>query len=181
MWVVKLGGSLYDSPQLKQWVQQIAGADQPVIIVPGGGPFADQVRDAQHRWAVDDKTAHQMALCAMNQFGLLMIGIEPRLMSGAKPQHLKQMINKHGRSVVWLPAETDPDVERSWRVTSDSLALWLAVQVDAKGVLLVKSAPISKSNSELLDAAFDDYQQRWRGEVRLAHRDESDRWPSLIQ
>ena len=180
MWVVKIGGSLYGSPQLKQWLQQIAGADQPVIIVPGGGPFADQVRNAQKRWAIDDQVAHQMALCAMNQYGLLMTGIEPRLSSASEMTALIKQ-TESGRSVVWLPVAEDPDVEQSWRVTSDSLALWLAAQVDAEGVLLVKSAPISESNSELLDEAFDGYQKVWGGEVRLTHRDESDRWPSLIQ
>ncbi|MCW8950184.1 MAG: hypothetical protein OQL17_09370 [Sedimenticola sp.] len=179
MWVVKIGGSLYDAPQLKMWLNKIAASGVPVIIVPGGGPFADQVRVAQQRWGVDDGTAHQMALCAMNQFGLLMTGIEPQLSRASKiPELIKQV--ESGRSVVWLPVEEDPDVEQSWRVTSDSLALWLAKQVDAEGVLLVKSATLTTSSSELLDAAFEEYRQGWGGEVKLVQRDAIHEWPSLI-
>ncbi|MCW8943347.1 MAG: hypothetical protein OQL27_01165 [Sedimenticola sp.] len=179
MWVVKIGGSLYDSPQLKMWLNKIAAAGVPVIIVPGGGPFADQVRVAQQRWGVDDKAAHQMALCAMNQFGLLITGIEPQLSSASKiPELIKQV--ESGRSVVWLPAAEDPDVEQSWRVTSDSLALWLADKVGAEGLLLVKSAALTTLRSELLDAAFDEYRQGWGGKVRLVQRDAIHEWPSLI-
>jgi aspartokinase-like uncharacterized kinase len=49
MQVVKIGGSLYDTPELKKWLKQLAKAakDDSIIIVPGGGPFADTVRDAQ--------------------------------------------------------------------------------------------------------------------------------------
>ncbi len=37
-----------------------------VVIVSGGGPFADQVRDAQKRWKFNDQQAHQIALHAMD-------------------------------------------------------------------------------------------------------------------
>ncbi len=179
MWVVKIGGSLYDTPQLKMWLNIIAAAGVPVIIVPGGGPFADQVRVAQQRWSVDDKVAHQMALCAMNQFGLLMTGIEPLLSSASKfPDLIKQV--ESGRSVVWLPVEEDPDVEQSWRVTSDSLALWLADKVGAEGLLLVKSAPVTEENSAVLDEAFESFRVGWGGCVKLIQRDYFSEWPSLI-
>lgn len=180
MWVVKIGGSLYDSPQLEAWLRVIAVGEHPVILVPGGGPFADQVRVAQQRWQFDDGTAHSMALCAMDQYGLLMVGIESRLQTAADPQQLKQIVAA-GCSAVWLPAAADPDVERSWRVTADSLALWLAAQVKAEGVLLVKAAPVTTAGSELLDSAFDEYQRQWGGKVRLAHRDGISDWPALIQ
>lgn len=178
MWVVKVGGSLYDSPQLEAWLRVIAAGEHPAILVPGGGPFADQVRVAQQRWQFDDAIAHSMALCAMDQYGLLMAGIEERLQTAADPQQLKQIV-ADGHSAVWLPAAADPAVEPSWRVTADSLALWLAAKVGAEGVLLVKSAPLTTAGSELLDAAFDEYQRRWGGKVRVAHRDGSSDWPAL--
>ena len=47
MLVVKLGGSLYGSQYVSQWLHQLAQLKtQKVVIVPGGGPFADCVRDA---------------------------------------------------------------------------------------------------------------------------------------
>ena len=76
MIVVKLGGSLFDYSKLSEWLKILSeeGAGK-VVIVPGGGPFADQVRDAQKRWKFNDQQAHKMALHAMDQFGIMLCGI----------------------------------------------------------------------------------------------------------
>ena len=47
-----------------------------MVIVPGGGAFADQVRLAQQHWQFDDKTAHSMAILAMQQMALLFKGLK---------------------------------------------------------------------------------------------------------
>jgi dihydroneopterin aldolase len=49
--VVKLGGSNAAAPELALWLNAIADAVCPVVIVPGGGPFADHIREAQRRWS----------------------------------------------------------------------------------------------------------------------------------
>ena len=56
MWVIKLGGSLLSSESLKEWLSVIVkhGAGK-LVIVPGGGIFADKVRDEQQKWKFDDK------------------------------------------------------------------------------------------------------------------------------
>ena len=45
MWVVKIGGSLSHDPALREWLTQLweVGGGR-VVIVPGGGDFADTVR-----------------------------------------------------------------------------------------------------------------------------------------
>ncbi|NDG88451.1 MAG: hypothetical protein EBY15_10980, partial [Gammaproteobacteria bacterium] len=58
----------------------------------------------------------------------------------------------------WLPdpdALQEPSVEASWRVTSDSLSVWLAQRLGAKALLLVKSIPLSDS-SRSVDSLIDD-------------------------
>ena len=47
-----------------------------VVVVPGGGPFADAVRTAQGLWQFSDEVAHVMAIGAMDQFGRMLCGIE---------------------------------------------------------------------------------------------------------
>ncbi|MCG8046554.1 MAG: hypothetical protein N0C89_17320 [Candidatus Thiodiazotropha endolucinida] len=74
MWVVKLGGSLFNSADLRDWLAVLAKAGS-LVIVPGGGPFADQVRLAQRLWQIDDSSAHLMALLAMEQFGRMLCGL----------------------------------------------------------------------------------------------------------
>ena len=44
--VVKLGGSLSETGELKRWLALITRARRPLIVVPGGGAFADAVRRA---------------------------------------------------------------------------------------------------------------------------------------
>ena len=48
MWIVKLGGSLLGAEELTHWLELLARySDGKIIIVPGGGIFADAVREAQ--------------------------------------------------------------------------------------------------------------------------------------
>ena len=67
--IVKLGGSHAFGPHLHDWLEAIAREAGLVVIVPGGGPFADAVRAAQPAMGFDDEAAHAMALMAMAQFG----------------------------------------------------------------------------------------------------------------
>ena len=73
MWVVKIGGSLSRDPLLKRWLSELCDfGGGRVLIVPGGGGFADQVREHQAVWEFDDVAAHNMAVLAMAQHALLM-------------------------------------------------------------------------------------------------------------
>lgn len=140
MRVVKLGGSLADWEQLPQCLNRLARLG--VIIVPGGGPFADQVRAAQQRWRFDDATAHCMALLAMGQFGRMLAGLEPRLRLANTVVGLKTYAAQ-GLTAVWVPQPEevqDASVPASWDVTSDSLSAWVAARVAATDLVLLKSA-----------------------------------------
>jgi len=138
-WVVKVGGSFAGSDLLPRWLEALAAAH--VVIVPGGGPFADAVRNAQHRWRFDDLTAHRMAIYGMVQFGLMLGGLCPALRMASDREALANIVAA-GESVVWLPDESTlsgEDLAASWDVTSDSLAAWLANGMRARRLLLVKS------------------------------------------
>jgi 5-(aminomethyl)-3-furanmethanol phosphate kinase len=180
VWVVKLGGSLAFTAELAEWLQQLA-AHGPgrVVIVPGGGPFADMVRSAQDRLNFLDPVAHRMALRAMDQYGLLLCGMEPRLLPVVSAAELKRAVAEQ-QVPVWLPTrmldELD-SLEANWAVTADSLAAWLTAQCGYDKLLLVKSvilgsAPVAQQDlvrGEILDAAF----PRYRGpatEVRCVNR-----------
>src|SRR5215207_2164780 len=118
MWVVKLGGSLHDAPALRRWLRRLADAGGPPrIVVPGGGPFADAVRGLQPRLGIDDRAAHRMAILAMQQFGLALQSLEPRLRLAETDAELHA-----ARAAVWLPwrlAGADKAIAASWEVTSD--------------------------------------------------------------
>ncbi|HEY8219198.1 MAG TPA: uridylate kinase, partial [Methylobacter sp.] len=77
--VIKLGGSLSRTDALVNCLDAVEQNYQgrAVVIVPGGGAFADQVRLAQQHWQFDDNTAHHMALLAMQQMALMFKGLKP--------------------------------------------------------------------------------------------------------
>lgn len=165
MWIIKLGGSLYDSNCLPRWLHQLAFSEAgKAVIVPGGGPFADQVRQAQNRWGVSDACAHAMALLAMEQFGRLLQGLEPRLCLAASSKEISQALSQH-QVPVWLPAAellTRSDIPENWEVTSDSLAAWLSGKLKASRLILIKKARLSEpvvtahalASRGIVDAAF---------------------------
>ena len=158
-WLVKLGGSLGSCGLLPLWLEQLSNCN--VLIVPGGGRFADTVRESQARWGFNDQTAHAMAILAMAQYGRMLQGICPGLLPASNRPDVEQILSA-GRSAVWLPDAallTEPALQASWDVTSDSLALWWANVLGAGQLLLIKSAippPVSCAIPKLMDAGLID-------------------------
>lgn len=145
-WVIKLGGSLCGSDRLPVWLEALA--ETRAVVVPGGGPFADQVRAAQSRWRFDDRTAHAMAILAMAQYGSMLAGICPRLRPASRFDELNAVVEAGG-TAVWLPDPAhlpESEIPACWDVTSDSLAAWLAGRLGTQRLLLVKTAEIPKGD-----------------------------------
>jgi 5-(aminomethyl)-3-furanmethanol phosphate kinase len=143
--VAKLGGSLADSPQREAWLAALAASARPLILVPGGGPFARAVRAAQARMQFDDITAHRLALLAMEQFGVVLAAYSDRYALASSRAEIEAAIGA-GRIPVWLPSPmtlSAPDIPASWDATSDSLAAWLAGAFAARRLLLIKSCDLA--------------------------------------
>jgi 5-(aminomethyl)-3-furanmethanol phosphate kinase len=138
--VIKLGGSFAFAPELRDWINAILGHAGRIIVVPGGGPFADTVRAAQTEMRFDDRTAHRMALLAMEQYGCAIAAMSERLHPADSLEAVRAGL-AGGKVPVWLPTLmvlADPAIPQSWDVTSDSLAAWLAGRIGAERLILVK-------------------------------------------
>ena len=167
MWVLKLGGSLYRTPELAPWLTALGALSVPLVVVPGGGPFADTVRQAQRDWSLSEAAAHRMAVLGMQQMAYLLCDRQSRFQCVDTLESVADALQA-GKVPVWLPdrllAEAS-DIECGWEVTSDSLAAWLASRLEAQGLVLVKSAefePTPQSVTQLqhggiLDEAFHRY------------------------
>ena len=178
MIVIKLGGSLLsDKTALKQCLTTIASSHHTkIVIVPGGGVFADQVRVAQQQWQFDDVTAHQMAILAMQQMALLLNSIKPEFLLTDKIVD----INNTSLVTIWSPDKAELDnvgIKASWDISSDSLAAWLANQLLAQELILVKSAAIPDTASidemqqlNLVDKAFKQYTQATTYKITLLNK-----------
>ena len=162
MWVVKIGGSLEAAPGLRPLLALLAEyGHSGIIIAPGGGRFADRVRAEQRATGMDDADAHRLAIRAMEQYAALLCGMEPRLYPISDTSEIS---GAGGASAVpvWLPARLladEPGIPANWKVTSDSLALWFAGKVNAKALILVKSAPNRTKDARKLAATgyLDEY------------------------
>jgi len=142
MWVVKIGGSLLGSPELERWLEVAAKfSDGNIIIVPGGGVFANAVREAQVLSKISDACAHRLALLAMDQFGLMLANMNPLLATASSEMEIDERTWQH-RGIIWLPSKmvlNSNSIPQNWDMTSDSLAAWLAQKLGAQHLILVKS------------------------------------------
>jgi aspartokinase-like uncharacterized kinase len=152
-------------------VEKLAGHK---IIVPGGGLFADQVRAAQACWQFDDRAAHQMAVLAMQQMALLLQSLKPQFLLIDKLDKVLPDMS------IWSPSIADLDqagIASSWDISSDSLAAWLAGQLNAEQLILVKSAEIDPKLSleqlqqqSIIDAAFCQFAEALNCPIRVIHK-----------
>jgi 5-(aminomethyl)-3-furanmethanol phosphate kinase len=141
MIVLKLGGSLASSGGLAACLGALAALRGEIVVVPGGGVFADAVRAAQPRFGFSDRAAHHMAILAMEQYALMLADRLPRLKPCASLDGMRTAVAA-GHPAIWLPATlalADPMIPQSWDVTADSLAAWLARRLAAERLVLVKS------------------------------------------
>lgn len=153
MWVIKLGGSVTQHASLIKWLQLVVRwGDGKVIVVPGGGVYADAVRAFQQLRQrlpdghITDAQAHALAIYAMDQMARSMVAMVPELTLVRNALEIAERGWQH-RGLVWLPSEMalNPELWRetklpeNWETTSDSLAAWLACQLEASHLLLIKS------------------------------------------
>ena len=139
MWIIKIGGSLAKAPALAGWLRYLAtDAERRWLIVPGGGPYADAVRAVDAHWQLPTRESHRLAIHAMGLYARQLQALEPRL-----PLLTTRMgVAAAPASALWLPhPDLLPGLPEGWDVTADSIALWLAQQWSAEGLVLLKAVP----------------------------------------
>ncbi len=156
--VIKIGGALLrPGDALARTLSALAlvAPAHSLLIVPGGGPFADAVRtvDEHHSLTADD--AHWMAILGMDQYAMLIAS----KLEGAELVYRRGEIARaiaRGKTPVLAPyrwmREADP-LPHSWDVTSDSIAAWIAAEVRARELVLIK--PDAHDALTVVDPYFD--------------------------
>jgi 5-(aminomethyl)-3-furanmethanol phosphate kinase len=153
--VVKVGGGVLTSPGHLDAALAVIGdaaRSQSLLIVPGGGPFAEAVREVDRRIKLSDEAAHWMAVLSMDQYAHL---IASRIARGVIVAAPAEIDAAPGRVPVLAPyrwlREIDP-LPHSWSVTSDSIAAWVSGQVGAAALVLVK--PPGAAGENVVDPYF---------------------------
>jgi aspartokinase-like uncharacterized kinase len=141
--VVKVGGGLgrgAGDEALRALCRTLGelGARHPLVVVPGGAGFADAVRDADRRFGLRAATAHRMAILGMEQFGWVLGELIPHAVKCSDLAQARE--GARGHVAVLLPAGLPlEELPESWRVTSDSIAAWVADRLGAERLVLVKA------------------------------------------
>jgi aspartokinase-like uncharacterized kinase len=141
--IIKIGGGLTWVPgaldRVCSAVERAARA-WPVVVVPGGGPFADSVREFDRRVGVSADAGHWMAILAMDQYAHVLASRIAKAVLVEEPGCIRQALGA-GSAVVLAPSRwmRSADVlPHAWEVTSDSIAAFVAGALDARRLVLIK-------------------------------------------
>lgn len=144
--IIKFGGSIAERGTLKQIVQlgktlsSLFDRRQDFAIIPGGGLFAEFVRETQEKYSLDDEQAHWMAIQAMEQHASLLLKFMPNSI-------LHDFASKDFEALIFdeLPILrvmkymiTESDLEKTWNSTSDAIATEIALKIKAEKIVFLK-------------------------------------------
>ncbi|TET29049.1 MAG: hypothetical protein E3J70_08105 [Candidatus Heimdallarchaeota archaeon] len=144
--IIKFGGSITERGTLKQIVQlgktlsSLFDRKQNFAIIPGGGLFAEFVRETQEKYSLDDEQAHWMAIQAMEQHASLLLKFMPNSI-------LHDFASKDFEALIFdeLPIlrvmkymRTESDLEKTWNSTSDAIATEIALKIKAEKIVFLK-------------------------------------------
>jgi 5-(aminomethyl)-3-furanmethanol phosphate kinase len=141
--VIKIGGGLTAVPGALDRVctaVTAAACDHRILVVPGGGPFADAVRRFDRSFGLSPDAAHWMAILAMDQYAHVLVHRMPGALLIEEPGAVFERL-KPGCVTVLAPSRwmRSADVlPHNWEVSSDSIAAFVAGALDAARLILIK-------------------------------------------
>ena len=155
--VIKVGGGLLARAgafELVTGALAAFGKGRPVVVVPGGGPFAGAVRELLRRIKIGDEAGHWMAVLGMDQYahalaertaGAVLVETRAEIETALQGGHVPVLAPYR-----WLRS-ADP-LPHSWEVTSDSVSAWVAGPLGAARLVLIK--PVKVELAAAVDSHF---------------------------
>ncbi len=153
--VVKLGGSLLDWDETVDRLENRLrlADDERVVMIVGGGKTVDRIRAIDRTLRLGEERSHRSALQALDKTARF---FAERLNSSRTGRFRSEIATDLAAlESIWtigsIPilqprpvlnaaeASGERPLEHSWRVTSDSIALWAAKRLNASRLVLLKS------------------------------------------
>lgn len=158
--IIKVGGSLFTMPELKNrltdWARSVAVDRCVDVWIAGGGNFVEEVRNWQALHGLDEVTAHRISIRLLSQTAEIFQSMFLDWPLLADAQLLRSVDPIATPNVVidcrqW--ALNNPALKPSWGTTSDSISLQLATGIKASHLFLLKSS--SPRSGQIVDAIED--------------------------
>lgn len=134
-WVVKLGGSLFPKDAV-EFCKHLVGKKS--LVICGGGEFANKIREYDENMEFSDSASHKTAILCMDILGMLVADKVDGAEAVYSLEDAKKVL-KEGKLPVLLPSKLfeylDP-LEHSWKVTSDSISVYISWLLKTK-ILIV--------------------------------------------
>ena len=193
MWVLKIGGSWITNPNLTTLLKTLDKKKKgKMIIVAGGGCFADSVRFAFKKTKMSEKIANTLALKSTEIFCSYLKDINKKLYLTTNQRFRENSLN------VWLPSlilSNEKSFKKNWNSTSDSVAAWLSTNIKAEGLVFIKSLKKFKKINKLgdlqkkniIDKNTSTYLKSFKGEIKITGLDilkileKNNNWDSCIK
>ncbi|MEM9658295.1 MAG: hypothetical protein AAF961_08045 [Planctomycetota bacterium] len=156
--VVKVGGSLFDPitlpDRLRGWLDAQSSAN--LVLVAGGGPFVERVRDWDRQRRLDTVAAHWLCVDVMTATARLLHAWLPEFVLVDDERDLFKPVGRPIASIfspaAWLrlrePQTPGTKLPPTWQTTSDAIAGRLAGVLGADELVLLKATlpptPIAK-------------------------------------
>jgi 5-(aminomethyl)-3-furanmethanol phosphate kinase len=140
--VVKVGGSLAQNPvKLRALCSKLSelSTRHRLVVVAGGGEFADVARKMDKEFALSPFVSHRMAILGMDAYGFLLADLIENSSIADTFEKTKQIL-QNKKLAVFLPSRfmfSEDPLANSWEVTSDTISACIAGRLKAKRILLL--------------------------------------------
>ncbi|MBW9221192.1 hypothetical protein KKP91_03205 [Methanothermococcus sp. SCGC AD-155-M21] len=137
--IVKIGGSLthFSEPLLNE-LKSFSNAKNKIIIIPGGGKFANVVRELDSNIKMRNRASHRLALLSMDMMGIYFSELSD--IETVNTLYDAKEILKKKDIVILLPSKivlSTDELPNSWEVTSDSVAAYISKLLKLNKLIIV--------------------------------------------
>ncbi len=142
--IFKIGGKILENfDNLNSTISQLRQLYKKklifnIILIPGGGSFANFIRNAHSELKFTEELAHWMGIISMNYNGLELSKQFPKL---EVTEDFNRLKNLKKNFCLFLPFQFLKDNDKlphSWDATSDSITLFLAKELGLNECFLIK-------------------------------------------
>ena len=148
---IKIGGSLLGNKKLTHFLKLIVKQKKRCVLIPGGGIFADTVRQQQRKLKFDNLTAHNLSVLSMLQVGYI---LQSKITNYCEIiSNVDQLsYSKNHNVYIWNPEQEicrKKNTHTNWDMTSDTIALKVSKQINSNILIIVKSCEISSEKAKI--------------------------------